>query len=92
VSQSIGASNELTTPSLPPGAIPGDEFFSKEPQCQTCFHFESEHLEGTNHCTRTIAYMPDADITKIEKGQKNLIGIHPRQKCDCKHFVAKETS
>jgi len=74
--------------SLPEGAIPTEAYWSNELQCQKCFHYESEHLEGTNNCTRTIAYLPDKDLEKISKGS-GIDVIHPRIKCDCRHFEAK---
>lgn len=76
---------------LPENAIIPDPIISNEPACENCTHYESEHLEGTNHCTRTIAYLPDPDLEKIAKGSR-LNVIHPRIKCDCKHFVRRSES
>ena len=73
---------------LPDGATLGPTFIRTEPQCETCTHYFSEHLEDGNHCAHIMYYLK---LPKELEPYKNYDRVvRPRQHCSCKKFAGKK--
>lgn len=64
---------------LPEGAIPGENFVTKDIQCDTCTHYKKEHIEALEgHCTHLMYVVPQDDLPPGS--------ITPQCYCNCQKF------
>jgi len=77
---------------LPEGCEEAPTFITTEPgekQCENCTHYTSEHMDGDDHCTHTMYYLPMDDLQKQYEARGSNV-IRGTKLCPCKRFVSVE--